>query len=251
MISDTFQIKLPVFEGPFDLLLFFIERDELDIYDIPISKITDEFLQYIRHMEDMNIELASEFILVAATLMRIKAKMLIPRKELNEEGVEIDPREELVKRLVEYKKYKEATEELRRLEEERWMMMKRGNITGELKKIGEAFSTETDLQSLTLFRLMKTFDKVVERFEKEKNKPTHEIITYPYEIDICKKDILERVTATVRIAFERIFDVCESRVHAIYYFLSILELVQERQLNITLGEGFNNFWISGEQAVAE
>ena len=109
-MSDTFQIKLAVFEGPFDLLLFFIERDELNIYDIPIAKITDEFLGYIHEFDSMNIELASEFILVAATLMRIKAKMLIPRRELDEKGEEIDPREELVNRLIEYKKYKEITE---------------------------------------------------------------------------------------------------------------------------------------------
>ena len=88
----SYEIKLPFFEGPFDLLLFFIERDELDIHDIPIHQITSEFLEYIRQMEDMNIEIASEFILVAATLMRIKSRMLLPRPELDEEGNEIDPR---------------------------------------------------------------------------------------------------------------------------------------------------------------
>ena len=102
-MSATYTIKIPQFEGPFDLLLFFIERDELDINDIPIAIITDEFLSYIKMMESLNIDLASEFILVAATLMRIKAKMLIPRKPVDEEGNEIDPREELVLRLMEYK----------------------------------------------------------------------------------------------------------------------------------------------------
>ena len=91
--SETYSIKLPQFEGPFDLLLFFIERDELDIYDIPIFKITTDFLSYIHQMEHLDIELASEFILVAATLMRIKAKMLLPRYEKDEEGNEIDPRD--------------------------------------------------------------------------------------------------------------------------------------------------------------
>ena len=102
----TFEIKLPLFEGPFDLLLFFIQRDELDIYDIPISKITDDFLSYLKDLEKLNVDVASEFILVAATLMRIKAKMLLPRPQLDEEGNEIDPRDELVKHLLEYKKYK-------------------------------------------------------------------------------------------------------------------------------------------------
>ena len=105
MEQENFEIRLPLFEGPFDLLLFFIERDELDINDIPISKITNDFLEYIRRLETLNIEIASEFILVAATLMRIKSKMLLPRPQLDEQGNEIDPREELVKHLLEYKKY--------------------------------------------------------------------------------------------------------------------------------------------------
>lgn len=243
--TDTYKITLPVFEGPFDLLLFFIERDELDVYDIPISTITDEFLQYIRSMEDMNIELASEFILVAATLMRIKAKLLLPRKEVNELGVEIDPREELVSRLLEYKRYKEVQETLRKMEEERWLMMKRGNIPTELKKIGESFSTETDLQSLSLFKLMKTFQRVTERFERDKNKQVHQIITYQYTIQNCKEHLLGFLAINQeKAAFEKVFDVCESRVHAIYMFLSILELVQEKILEIVVGEGFNNFWIA-------
>jgi len=108
-----YKIKIQQFEGPFDLLLFFIERDELEIMDIPIATITEDFLAYIRELESLNIDVASEFILVAATLMRIKAKMLIPRKELDEEGNEIDPREELAQRLLEYKRYKEILEEMR------------------------------------------------------------------------------------------------------------------------------------------
>src|SRR5262245_37555105 len=104
--QENFEVKLPVFEGPFDLLLFFIDRDELDICDIPIAKITNDVLDYVHHMETLNIEIASEFILVAATLMRIKSKMLLPRPQLDEQGNEVDPREELVKHLLEYKKYK-------------------------------------------------------------------------------------------------------------------------------------------------
>ena len=127
-----YTIKLPQFEGPFDLLLFFIERDELDIYDIPISQVTDDFLGYMRQAERMDIDLASEFVLVAATLCRIKAKMLIPRKPVDEEGNEIDPREELVARLLEYKRYKSVLEELRRLETARGMRNYRGNVTSEL-----------------------------------------------------------------------------------------------------------------------
>jgi Uncharacterized conserved protein len=107
--TATFQIKLSQFEGPFDLLLFFIERDELDIYDIPITRIIKDFLDFIHGAEKLNIELSSEFILFVSTLMRIKAKMLLPRKELDAQGNEIDPRQELIDKLLEYKRYKEAS----------------------------------------------------------------------------------------------------------------------------------------------
>ena len=128
MEETKFEIKLPLFEGPFDLLLFFIERDELDIYDIPIAKITDDFLDYIEHLEKLNVEVASEFILVAATLMRIKAKMLLPRPVVDEEGNEIDPREELVRHLLEYKKYKSVISTLSKMEADRLDREKRGNL---------------------------------------------------------------------------------------------------------------------------
>src|SRR6185295_5592755 len=106
MQKENFEIHLPLFEGPFDLLLFFIERDELDIYDIPISKITNDFLAYLHQLESLNVELASEFILVAATLMRVKSKMLLFFFYKHKQAYEIDPREDLIRHLLEYKKYK-------------------------------------------------------------------------------------------------------------------------------------------------
>src|SRR6187551_974647 len=135
MTQETYEIKLPQFEGPFDLLLFFIERDELDIYDIPIFKLTTDFLEFIHKMETLNIEVASEFILVAATLMRIKAKMLLPRPEMDEQGNEIDPRKDLVERLLLYKQYKESCEDMRVQEDDRSMKASRGNIQKELATI--------------------------------------------------------------------------------------------------------------------
>src|SRR4029079_8975621 len=117
-MEKAFEIKLPEFEGPFDLLLFFIERDEIDIHNIHIAKITQDFLTYIHQMQELNMELASEFILVAATLMRIKARLLLPRPELDKEGNEIDPRQDLIQRLLLYKQYKEACNDFRSLEED-------------------------------------------------------------------------------------------------------------------------------------
>src|ERR1700754_1704352 len=130
--QSSYQIKLPQFEGPFDLLLFFIERDELDIYNIPISGIIKDFLAYIHSQERLNIELSSEFILFISTLMRIKAKMLLPRKELDEQGNEIDPRQELIDKVLEYKRYKEAAGRMAEMEAMRMLMVRRGNLQKEL-----------------------------------------------------------------------------------------------------------------------
>jgi segregation and condensation protein A len=125
MNTENYQISLPQFEGPFDLLLFFIERDELDIYNIPITKITNDFLDFIHNTEKLNIELSSEFILFISTLMRIKAKMLLPRKELDAEGNEIDPRQELINKILEYKRFKEAATKMAEMEALRLLMVKR------------------------------------------------------------------------------------------------------------------------------
>ena len=146
----SYEIKIPLFEGPFDLLLFFIERDEIDIMDIPISEITRDFLEYISDLEKMNIEVASEFIVVAATLMRIKAKMLLPRLSLDEDGNEIDPRDELVEHLLEYKKYKSVIGDFSNLEEYRMSKSSRGNLFYEINVMSERAKVETELQDVDL-----------------------------------------------------------------------------------------------------
>ncbi len=243
-MQDTYEIKLPQFEGPFDLLLFFIERDELDIYDIPIFKLTTDFLDYIHKMETLNIEVASEFILVAATLMRIKAKMLLPRKEVDPEtGKEIDPRDELISRLIEYKKFKETSESMRKLEEDRQSINKRGNVLFENQEIAALFETEFEMQNLTMFRMLKAFQNVLDRMNREQNKVVHTVETPAYTIAGEKMVLLEKIQIGKQIAFEKIFEGIENRVHAIFAFLSVLELIQEQQVKITIGEGYNNFWL--------
>jgi len=242
--QENFEVHLPLFEGPFDLLLFFIERDELDIYDIPISKITNDFLDYIHHLEHLNIEIASEFILVAATLMRIKSKMLLPRPQLDEQGNEVDPREELVKHLLEYKKYKSVIETFHKMEETELMKEKRGNILKELRSLAESTNVEAELQDVDLFKLMTVFEKVLKRFEAEKNKPVHQIIQYPYTIEGQKKYLLSEVQKQSRISFEDIVTAYPTRIALIFNFLAVLELLALQQLSIQVGEGYNNFWIS-------
>ncbi|MBI1342892.1 MAG: chromosome segregation protein ScpA [Terrimonas sp.] len=241
--NESYQIKLPQFEGPFDLLLFFIERDELDIYNIPITKITNEFLDFIHSQESLNIELSSEFILFISTLMRIKAKMLLPRKEIDEEGNEIDPRQELVNKILEYKKYKEAAAQMVEMEAVRMLMVKRGNIHDELTKIGEEEGEGTEIQTVTLYKLMKVFEKVMQRLHDKHNKPVHTVTRYNYTMESSRDYMLERAQVQKTMSFEKVFDECENRVHAIFIFLSLLELVQQKFLKIMIGEGRNNFII--------
>ncbi|PSL49691.1 condensin subunit ScpA [Chitinophaga niastensis] len=241
--APIYKIKLPQFEGPFDLLLFFIERDELDIYNIPINTLTQDFLAYIHHIETLNIELASEFILFVSTLMRIKAKMLLPRKEVDEQGNEIDPRMELIDKILEYKRYKLAAAELAELEADRMLQIKRGNIAKELAEIGEVTSEGTEVQTLTLFKLTKTFEKVMQRMKERDNKPQHVVYKYDYTMEGSRMYMEELARAERTLSFEKIFDHCKDRVHAIFLFLSMLELVQMKHMGIMVGEGRNNFII--------
>lgn len=239
----SFEVKIPLFEGPFDLLLFFIERDELDIYDIPISQITENFLEYLKKLETMNIEVASEFILVAAKLMRIKAKMLLPRPQLDEEGNEIDPREELVRHLLEYKKYKSVLEQLSGMEADMLQKEKRGNVIKEIKKLSETVNVESELQDIDLYKLLKVYQKVLRRFEIESEKPTHKVIQYPYTIAQQKDFILKKIIEKRKLSFTQVIEYNYEKICVIYNFLAILELLQLQQITIRIGEGFNNFWI--------
>jgi segregation and condensation protein A len=245
----SFEVKLPLFEGPFDLLLFFIERDELDIYDIPISGITNDFLDYLHQLEEMNIEVASEFILVAATLMRIKSRMLLPRPVIDEQGNEIDPREELVKHLLEYKKYKSVIENFQKMEESELNKEKRGNILKEIRTLAESTNVEAELQDVDLYKLLTVFEKVLVRHEAEKNKPRHQIIQYPYSMDGQKTYILNKVMAQNRVSFSDLVNDFPSRIALIFNFLSVLELLALGELGIQVGEGFNNFWITKPEPV--
>jgi len=249
MAQENFEVRLPLFEGPFDLLLFFIERDELDINDIPIAQITREFLAYLHRLETLNIEVASEFILVAATLMRIKSKMLLPRPQLDEQGNEIDPREELVKHLMEYKKYKSVVEQFHKMEETELMKEKRGNLMKELRQLAEVSNVEAELQDVDLFKLLIVFEKVLKRQEEEKNKPVHQVIQYPYTIEGQKEYILREVTTRPRVAFSELFEQTPTRIGLIFNFLAILEMLANGLLNIQVGEGYNNFWVSRPEAV--
>jgi segregation and condensation protein A len=239
----SFEIKLPLFEGPFDLMLFFIERDELDIYDIPISKITNDFLDYVHQLETLEIEVASDFILFAATLMKIKSRMLLPRPELNEKGELVDPREELVRNLLEYKKYKSVVEELSNLEEDRLSKEKRGNLVKELEELSKVEDVEAELQHLDLYKLLHVFQKCMSRLAARADETTHTIIQFPYTIEQQKAFVLEKISFKKQVPFTEFISYNPDKIFVIYTFLAILELLQLSELTLVLGEGFNNFWV--------
>lgn len=246
----SFEIKLPLFEGPFDLMLFFIERDELDIYDIPISKITHDFLDYIHHLEKMEIEVASDFILFAATLMKIKSRMLLPRPELDEKGEEIDPREELIRNLLEYKKYKSVIEDLAQLEADRLSKEKRGNLARELIELSKTEDVEAELQHVDLYKLLKVFQKCMARLASRVDETKHTVIQYPYTIEQQKDFVLEKISFKKKVPFDEFIHHNPEKIFVIYTFLAILELLQLSLVTIIIGEGYNNFWVEKTEPIA-
>lgn len=249
-VHQNFSIKLPVFEGPFDLLLFFIERDELDIHNIPIAKITDDFLVYIHEMNALNMELASEFIYVAATLMRIKAKMLLPRIETDEQGNEIDLKQNLIQKLLEYKRFKAVTEDFKKLEEERFYKEKRGNILEDIKRLGNEQNPADELASFDLYKLLKMYHKIMANYSLRSEDVTHTVIKYPYTIEEQKKVIAELLNINSRLDFRNLLEQSKDKVQFVYNFLAVLEMLQQQLITIQIGLGFNNFWIVNKEEPA-
>ncbi|GAB2985483.1 segregation/condensation protein A [Mucilaginibacter puniceus] len=247
MDEESFAVKLPQFEGPFDLLLFFIERDELDIHDIPIARITDDFLNYIHQMVSLNIELASEFIFVAATLMRIKAKMLLPRYEAENGENEIDHKEELIRKLIEYKKFKEICEELKPFEDERFKQEKRGNIAYDLGQAEKVAMPGEELTDVSLYKLMMVYGRLMERYANRAEQVTHTVEQYPYTIEKQKKAIDDLLRINKMMDFKAIAQNSDNKVHFVYNFLAVLEMLQQELIDIQIGLGYNNFWISAKE----
>ncbi|WP_121812907.1 segregation and condensation protein A [Mucilaginibacter kameinonensis] len=244
MTDDSFAIRLPQFEGPFDLLLFFIERDELDIHDIPIAKIADDFLNYLHQMTSLNMEIASEFIFVAATLMRIKAKMLLPRYGTEEAGDDPDTKENLIRKLIEYKKFKEVCEEIRPMEDERFKQERRGNIKHDLEQVEKVAVPGEELSELTLYRLMVVYERMLRNFTRRSEEVKHTVVQYPYTIEKQKKAVADLLRINKMLDFKAIAKESENKVHFVYNFLAVLEMLQQDLIDIQIGLGYNNFWIS-------
>lgn len=231
-------------------MLFFIERDELDIYDIPIFKITNDFLDYVHQMEQMEMEVASDFILFAATLMKIKSRMLLPRPEINEDGEEVDPREELIRNLLEYKKYKSVIEELSTMEGEEMSKQKRGNIAAELKTLSKVDDVDAEMQDMDLYKILKVFQRTMAKMASRVDETKHTVIQYPYTIAQQKDFVLEKISFKKKVPFDEFISYKPDKIFVIYTFLAILELLQLSMVTIIIGDGFNNFWVEKTEPMA-
>ena len=218
-----YNIHLEKFEGPLDLLLYFIRRDELDIYDIPISKITEDFINTINEWKRLNMVIAGEFIVMASTLMRIKAKMMIPREQIDEDGDNIDPRTELMQRLIDYKRFRNAADILNEMAVRRSAHFKRqlhiSFATGKNDETLDEF-----FKDVSLYDLAKLFKRAME--DKPILSPL-ELNKEPVKLEKQKEMILNYFDGEGRLSFNNLLTVLQTRLEIIVTFLAILDLVKE------------------------
>jgi segregation and condensation protein A len=218
----SYKVKLEVFEGPLDLLLYLIKRDELNIYDIPITSVTEQYLEYLNLMEMLDLDIAGEFLVMAATLMQIKSKLLLPPDPEGLETQEEDPRAELVKRLLEYKSFKDAAEKLKGFEEHRSGIFPRLGVEPEPIADGDSPFVE-----VTLFELISAFAKVLKEIPKD---TFHEVTKDEFTVADKVHDILHRVTNGSKVYFSSLFKAAKNKYEVITTFLAILELIRVKEI---------------------
>ncbi len=231
------QIKLEEFEGPFDLLLKLIDKNKIDIYNIPISKLTDDYLYYIKHKNLIDMEEMSQFILMATTLLEIKSKMLLPKEKDEETNEEIDPREELVKKLIEYKKYKMIAQELLNTEVfSEKVMFKEADIKAiNSIKINVEPTIDEILDGITLKDLYNAFEEVLKRKEQKTDKirSNFKSVTKAlYNINDKIKYIKDLIVLNSKINFNKIFEESTSKAEVVVTFLAVLELIKTKDIKV-------------------
>ena len=248
-----YNVKIEVFEGPLDLLLHLINRLEIDIYDIPVAEITEQYLSYIHAMKELELDVASEFLVMAATLLEIKSKMLLPKHDEAEQDEyfleeEEDPRNELVEKLIEYKKYKEAAGEFKSLEEERGKIFtKPPSDLSEFAK--DAAADHGDLQ-VTLYDMLGAFQKLLRR--KRFQKPLSTTVARQ-EIPIEKRmeEIMGALKqAKTRTLLQELFPF-ESRTHIVVTFLALLELMKRQEVWVEQEGNFAEIYVSAQEGGTE
>ena len=237
----SYKVHLEIFEGPLDLLLYLIKKEELNIYDIPITRITAQYLEYLNLMELLDLEVAGEFLVMAATLMQIKSKMLLPPDPAAPEE-ETDPRAELVRRLLEYKSIKDAAQKLRGFEEKSSHIFSRFGIEP------ESDGHDSPFLSVSLFDLITAFGSVLKNLPKE---TFYQVIKDEFTVIEKVQDIMERLTQTSVICFSALFKAVKHKLEAITIFLALLELIRLREITITQQDHFGEIEISKTGVITE
>jgi segregation and condensation protein A len=242
-LQEEYKIQLEVFEGPLDLLLYLIKKEEVDIYNIPIERIATQYMDYMNLMKMLDLNIAGEFLVMAATLMMIKSRMLLPveeRPELEEE--EEDPRWELVKQLVEYKKFKDAAS---KLQERELLQENIFDLGSENLVFDKEDDTEVVLGDVSLFDLISAFKDVLKNARPEE---INEIMAHRYTVADKIHLILASVKTHGTVRFTDLFDVTTSKPEMICTFLGLLELIKLRQINIVQNESFGEIVIKAAEA---
>jgi len=237
-----YRVKLDIFEGPFDLLLFLIRKNEVDIYDIPISRITEQFLLYIETLQVLDLNVAGDFIEMAAILMHIKARLLLPKTEIEGEEPD-DPRTELVERLIEYKRFKEASYELDDLEEIRSKVYKRKYF--DYLTLKEDVSDEEFLDQVTLFDLMVAFRKALDNMPKV---TYHEVRKIDVTVEQQSEFILNKLKVSEVVLFQDIMREIKEKIVLIVTFVSLLELVRDKKIIVRQSKVFDDIRIKSREA---
>jgi len=236
-LNESYLVKIDAFEGPLDLLLHLINQYEIDIYDIPVSEITDQYNAYIRAMKSLELNIASEYLVMAATLLAIKSQMLLPKQEIDEDidEYEEDPREELIRRLIEYRKYKESAEQLKEKEvEASHVYMRPMTIFSE-----DYYEPEVVKGNQSVYDMLKAFDRMLLR--KEWNRPLDTTVS---RVEIPIEQRMEDVLEVVRlhksgIQFDKLFPEI-TRQHVVVTFIAILELMKNGYIYCNQENNFSN-----------
>jgi len=236
--KNLYQVKIPVFEGPLDLLLHLIKENKIDIYDIPIALITRQYLEYLELMKELNLDIASEFLVMAATLIYIKSRMLLPKDDPGE-VIEEDPRLELVERLLEYQAIKEAALELKEREEEWLGVLRRPEIEVEDEPTDEENVKELYLFDINIFDLLSAFKKLVEKLPPEVLEISPETLTVKDRISY----ILEQLEQRESFRFEDLFEGMRTKDALIVTFLALLELLKLGLVRAYQERPFSIIWI--------
>ena len=232
----TYKVKLEVFEGPLDLLLYLIKKEEINIHDIPVARITDQYLEYLELMQLLDLDIAGEFLVMAATLMHIKSKTLLPPDETLDQQEEADPRAELVRRLLEYKKFKEAATELAQMEKLQKQFFPRvGSFQPE-----DTTPPKDILFEASLFDLITAFTKVLKDIPKE---VFHQVVKDEFTVSQKMHDILHMMVEKQPIFFLELFKAAKNKREMITIFLALLELIRVKAVVIKQAQPFSDIEI--------